>query len=584
MMTSSSTGRGRTAAALGCVVIIALVLYGDTLTYSFASDDFPCWELARDRSGPFYTLFIGRDTLKNVLPTQNWVSGVIVKKSDIFRPVLVWYYKVGQLFFGKWEPGYRLMKLLLLVSCSLLLYPVALEFLKPSSGCGRREDDALRLWAAAASAMFAVNFNNQWVMVREVNTFETYAMMAGVLICVAMHNKWVVEGLSRSLVLGCAGLVFGLCSRENALAIVLAAPLIDWALGRQNRRAMIAYGFYAGICAAYIAARYTYYGGEIGAYGDIRSGGDVLATVKQIYSEHRIVRDSMLIARFSFGPMHVGYVVVCATLTGGALFLLTRRTGVAILEGRRILTLAVLAGLFYGPGVLIGMSNHYLLLPSACIITAVALLASRASLAAAVDRRLWIAACAPLLGLYIAGSGIARWGDAIPRDVAQRAEQIRREVRAAVVGGVRPDAKHPLVVFLALPNDVHDRFDLFYNSAAAAAPFWTDGRATGVCGAICDWFPILNKPNTIAVKRSGRYSYEMQTISYTLGFDQIHGLEAQRIFASNAWYARVQKGDLRPDKTHLFKMILTMKGEFINGFDQVLVIYHDGIKVHILDS
>ncbi|HOX39954.1 MAG TPA: hypothetical protein PL033_18375 [Candidatus Brocadiia bacterium] len=462
----------RAVSVLCAPAILCLILYGRTVAYDLAGDDYACLARAID-SGPWHTLFIGPDTLKNLLQTEDWRGDIEQDGSDVFRPGNVWFFKLGWALFGNCGQGYRLLKLLLLIWLAYAAIPVANRLLCPA-------DTSLNasILGAVCSCLLIVNYNVQFVMTLPACEFQSIAAAAFACMGAIAHDKWARTGRIRNVAFAVFWLTAGLSCRENGAAMLVLAACLDIASRRSPGKTWKAWIAYVLVIIGYLLIRMAYYGGSLGNYSHIPAEAGLAPLLLKAAST--FASSLLIIPASASGLVREAPAGISPAFT--ALFIAV--IALAAVGGRtraRTLLLPVSVYLAVGPGYIGGIDPPQLLLPallSAVFITgSLRAFFSRKIAVPPLIRSLGIIAAASMLALH-AGFSIlhyARWAHVERLDA--KAEQKRNEVKRKVVEISASASEPTLIVFLLVPVD--QRYGLFENTMAPAVRIWTGGRCVG---------------------------------------------------------------------------------------------------------
>ncbi|HOX36632.1 MAG TPA: hypothetical protein PL033_01480 [Candidatus Brocadiia bacterium] len=554
--------RNRFMLVFGLPLVLAIGLYSRTFFYDLTGDDFCLIERAIN-SGPWWTFFIGPDTLKDVLKTEEWKGDVVADASDVFRPGLIWYFKLGWTCFGKWDPGYRLLKFMAIIA-----------FIYAASRLVARLAGVNESWfMAAVACLLLINDNVQWITTLQCCETATFVMAAATCAGVLAHDRWARTRRTGWLGFAALLLAFGLCNRENAVALPVMAAILDFTERRRLRTSWPAWAAYGIVIAAYFLVRYGYYGGTLGQYTQIgRSDGAAGKALRVI----------------PYSPLFLPRCAVRASISRISLYEALIPIGAAILvfaargagrETRRLAALLAAAFVSFGPGYMMGFHPQHMVMPAAMFVGLVFCLSMpvlRAISAGSRQTKIRWAGLWALFGTYaaISLSIYAGWGIAPKEDL--RVQSIRREVRRKVCEIAADSSDRQMIVFLLVP--IHMRFNLFENTMSSAVRFWTDGRCEGHT-VFTFYAEDSSRPYRLGLVRLKplQYALELGNVVFALPQIRILGSVAISDFATVA-----VKRKTSADGADL--ALIELSGEYAKKFPAIHVLVFDGEELRECDK
>jgi len=559
-----------------CLIIIlaSVLLYHSTFRYSLAGDDY-CVLQRAGNSGPWWSLWIGRDTLRDMLKVHGWTDNVLVYGSDVFRPGLIWYHKFARLIFSENEVGFRALKLL-----SMTIFCVAgAMFLAGYFGAGGNG------FVICLCGLFLLLCNPNRALMRRTFT-EGISYLSGALILCALYmhmRSGEKDASGRDVAPICGLFALALCFRENGIGFAGMAILVDWAAGRSFRKQSRSYIAYSGVTIIYLAIRWLYYGGSFGSYGTAslgemigtRNGISALVEKAPSIIYHEIPRECLFP-----GTSVAQYVIAGALLVITLLIQIIYSRQDFVAGFRKPGALAGCAILALGPGWLVRVDSLYCLLPAVFMIGLLLEAADLRRIAAQPARLKSASAWCLLLPLIISVSLMA--GNWIKLDIKERrpekAELLRQEFRRLVQSLDRKSQAPWAVVFLALPCDWE--YDLFDNVPEPAVPMLTDGRGFGKAVVLYHWKAITSDVQVNCWKsnelwRPGEKCYSIAPLGeYEPYFPQVAGV---RLPFSNVAFKvlNIAGPPVSVD--------ISLDADWFGSFREVHVVYHDGRAFRELD-
>ncbi len=536
--------------------MLAIVLYSRTLGYYIAGDDL-CIVDRAIHSGPWWSLYIGRDTLRQLLETEEFQGDVEVAGSDIFRPGLIWFYKAGYALFGRWDTGYRILYIVTILCFACCAGAVTTRIVAPGNP-----------WIMPVTAcLLLVNPRVQYLATFQ--TCEAQSFAAATFVCAGAiaHDNWAASGNRRWLAVSAGLLALGLCFRENAVVLLVFAPLLDLLRRRSLRVNWRAWAVYGSVMTSYFVLRLTYYGGTLGNYQGFRAQEQYAHIVYHVRST---LPDVVASLPGSALACQIGHRRLLMVVLAGALVLLwlSRRPSVTMRSAGLLVLGAYLA---FGPGYMTSLFPSHELLPAILFVSALLVLTLSARPTPAARRRtrlVFLVGCLSVWGTYLANSVCyyVEWGVGTRKDVL--AQTVRKSIREGIESLNGSGDRRKLVICLLCP--VSTRFCYYENSMAPAIGFWTDQRCEGHS---LFWFKPASffAPSDIKIER-------IAGNRFTLYFRNCVFLPPQTVnFGPHLWNETIDVVlTRRQSETEFHTATITISPCRMREFERTYVIAHDG--------